>query len=140
MSATSPNVIVFLVDDLGQRDLGCYGSTFYETRNVDRLAKEGMRFTDAYAACPVCSPTRAALMTGQWPQRVGITDYIGAPMVPQDWKRNTKMLPAPYSDRLDPERANTGQIDEAIRLCHFFRGEVASRAGRMVAGESRVRH
>ena len=77
-----PNVVFFLADDLGQRDLGCYGSTFYETPNLDRLAKDGARFTDAYAACPVCSPTRASIMTGQWPQRTGITDYIGAPMQP----------------------------------------------------------
>lgn len=51
-----PNIVFFLVDDLGQRDLGCYGSTFYETPNLDRLAKQGALFTDAYAACPVCSP------------------------------------------------------------------------------------
>ena len=80
MPASKPNIVFFLADDLGQRDLGCYGSTFYETPNLDRLAREGARFTDAYAACPVCSPTRASLMTGQWPQRTGITDYIGAPL------------------------------------------------------------
>src|SRR5687768_6000736 len=69
-AATSkPNIVFFLADDLGQRDLGCYGSAFYETPNLDRLAKEGARFTDAYAACAVCSPTRASIMTGQWPQR-----------------------------------------------------------------------
>ena len=92
-SAERPNVVFFLVDDLGQRDLGCYGSEFYETPNLDRLAAEGARFTNAYAACPVCSPTRASLMTGQWPQRLGITDYIGAPLTPEQWKRNTKFLP-----------------------------------------------
>src|ERR671914_813113 len=73
------NFVFILADDLGQRDLGCYGSTFYETPHLDRLAREGAKFTDAYAACPVCSPTRASLLTGQWPQRTGITDYIGAP-------------------------------------------------------------
>ena len=71
-----PNVILILTDDLGWRDLGCYGSTFYETPNLDRLAAEGMRFTDAYAACPVCSPTRASILTGKYPARVGITDWI----------------------------------------------------------------
>ena len=71
-----PNVVVFLVDDLGARDVGCYGSTFYETPNVDRLAAEGMRFTAAYSTCPVCSPTRASMMTGRYPQRSGITDFI----------------------------------------------------------------
>ncbi|MFN9789153.1 MAG: sulfatase-like hydrolase/transferase, partial [Pirellulaceae bacterium] len=79
------NVVLFLVDDLGQRDLSCYGSTFHETPNLDRLASQGNRFTDAYAACPVCSPTRASLMTGQWPQRLGITDFIGAPLLPSAW-------------------------------------------------------
>src|SRR5687768_2761762 len=79
-AAPPPNIVFFLADDLGQRDLGCYGSTFYETPNLDRLARDGARFTDAYAACPVCSPTRASIMTGQWPQRTGITDYIGAPL------------------------------------------------------------
>ena len=57
--AIPPNLILFLLDDLGWRDLGCYGSTFYETPNLDRIASEGMQFTDAYAASPVCSPARA---------------------------------------------------------------------------------
>ena len=70
------NFVFVLVDDLGWTDTGCYGSRFYETPNVDRLAGEGMRFTDAYAACPVCSPTRASIMTGKYPARVGITDWI----------------------------------------------------------------
>ena len=61
------NVVFFLVDDLGWRDLGCYGSSFYETPHIDELAKEGVRFTQAYAACHVCSPTRASIMTGKYP-------------------------------------------------------------------------
>ena len=65
-----------MIDDLGQRDLGCYGSTFYKTPNIDRMAKDGLRFTDFYAACPVCSPTRASILTGRYPQRMGITDWI----------------------------------------------------------------
>jgi arylsulfatase A-like enzyme len=71
-----PNIIFILTDDLGWSDLGCYGSTFNETPNLDRLAKEGMRFTDAYAACNVCSPTRAAIMTGKYPARLRITDWL----------------------------------------------------------------
>ncbi|MEZ4679102.1 MAG: sulfatase-like hydrolase/transferase [Caldilineaceae bacterium] len=67
-----PNIIFILIDDMGWRDLGCYGSSFYETPNLDRLASEGMRFTDAYAACPVCSPTRASIMTGKYPATLGI--------------------------------------------------------------------
>jgi arylsulfatase A-like enzyme len=71
-----PNVVFVLADDLGWRELGCYGNTFNETPHLDRLASSGVRFTHAYAAAPVCSPYRAALMTGQWPARVGITDYL----------------------------------------------------------------
>jgi len=73
-----PNVIVILVDDLGWMDLSCQGSRYYETPNVDRLAAEGMRFTDGYAACAVCSPSRYAVMTGRYPARGGITDWIRA--------------------------------------------------------------
>jgi len=71
-----PNIVFVLADDLGWAELGCYGNKFNETPNLDKLARAGMRFTDAYAAAPVCSPFRAALMTGQWPARVGITDYL----------------------------------------------------------------
>ena len=73
-----PNIILINVDDLGWTDLGCYGSRYYETPHIDRLASEGMRFTDAYAAAAVCSPTRASLMTGKYPARIGITDWIRA--------------------------------------------------------------
>jgi len=59
-----PNIVFFLVDDLGWSDVGCFGSSFYDTPNIDRLAAEGVRFTDAYAACHVCSPTRASILTG----------------------------------------------------------------------------
>ncbi len=71
-----PNFLFFLVDDLGWADLGCYGSTFCETPHTDRLAASGVRFTDAYAAAPVCSPTRASIMTGKHPARLDITDWI----------------------------------------------------------------
>jgi len=71
-----PNVVLIVIDDLGQRDLGCYGSAFYKTPNIDKMAKDGIRFTDFYAACPVCSPTRASIMTGRYPQRMNITDWI----------------------------------------------------------------
>jgi len=70
------NFVFILIDDMGWVDAACYGSTFYETPNIDRLAAEGMRFTDAYAACPVCSPTRASILTGKYPARVNITDWI----------------------------------------------------------------
>ena len=74
--AGKPNIVLFLIDDLGWRDLGCQGSTFYQTPNIDRLAGEGARFTDAYAACAVCSPTRAAILTGKYPARLLLTDWL----------------------------------------------------------------
>ena len=68
-----PNIVFILADDLGARDLACFGSTFYETPNLDRLAKRGTRFTQAYAASPLCSPTRSSILVGQYPARTGIT-------------------------------------------------------------------
>ena len=72
------NIILFLIDDLGWRDLGCQGSSYYQTPNIDRLAAEGSRFTDAYSACAVCSPTRAAILTGKYPARLLLTDWLPA--------------------------------------------------------------
>jgi arylsulfatase A-like enzyme len=118
-----PNIVFFLVDDLGQRDLGCYGSTFYETPHLDKLAKDGALFTNAYAACPVCSPTRASIMTGQWPQRTGVTDYIGAAAKPEDWKRNTPSLPAPYTDRLALEFTTLAEAVKTNGYATFFAGK-----------------
>jgi arylsulfatase A-like enzyme len=77
-AARPPNLILVLADDLGAMEPGCYGSRFNRTPHLDRLAARGVRFTEAYAAAPVCSPTRAALMTGLHPARVGITDFLGA--------------------------------------------------------------
>ncbi|MDE0739123.1 MAG: sulfatase [Planctomycetota bacterium] len=74
--APRPNVVVIFVDDLGWTDLGCYGSKFYETPRIDQLAKQGAMFTRAYSSCNVCSPTRASLMTGKYPQRVGFTSWL----------------------------------------------------------------
>ena len=71
-----PNIVFFLVDDLGWTDVGCFGSSFYETPNIDRLATEGVRFTQAYAACHVCSPTRASILTGKYPARLQLTDWL----------------------------------------------------------------
>ena len=93
-----PNIIFILIDDLGWRDLSCYGSPFYETPHLDRLATEGMRFTDAYAACPVCSPTRASLLTGKYPATLGLTDWI-------DWggkchPRRGQVVDVPYIKQL----------------------------------------
>lgn len=91
-----PNIVMILIDDMGWRDLQCFGSTFYETPNIDALAAEGTVFTQAYASCPVCSPSRASLMTGKYPARVGLTQYLGG----HDWG---KLLEVPYVDHLPLE-------------------------------------
>jgi arylsulfatase A-like enzyme len=80
-----PNIVFILIDDLGWRDLGCYGSSFYESPHIDQLARQGVKFTQAYAACCVCSPTRASILTGQYPARLHLTNYLsGRP--PKDAK------------------------------------------------------
>ncbi|MFW5901147.1 MAG: sulfatase, partial [bacterium] len=88
-----PNVVVVLADDLGWKRLGCYGSDYYETPNLDELASDGMRFTQAYTAAAVSSPTRASIMTGQHPARLNITDFIPGgefsdrPLQRPDWQK-----------------------------------------------------
>jgi len=81
---SKPNFLFILADDFGWSQLGCYGSDFYETPNIDRLARQGMKFTDAYAACPVCSPTRASIMTGRYPARLHLTDFIAGGNYPHE--------------------------------------------------------
>lgn len=122
LSAAPPNFVVFVVDDLGWTDVGCYGSSFYETPNIDRLASEGARFTDAYANCPVCSPSRASLMTGRWPSRTGVTDYIGAAQ-PDAWGRNTRLRPAPYDERLALEETTVAEVLKTAGYATFYAGK-----------------
>ncbi len=74
--APKPNVVIVFVDDLGWKDLGCYGSSLYETPNIDQLAGQGAVFSRAYSSCNICSPTRASLLTGKYPQRVGFTSWL----------------------------------------------------------------
>lgn len=120
-----PNIVFFLVDDLGWRDLGCFGSTFYETPNIDAMAAGGMRFTQAYAANPVCSPTRASIMTGKYPTRLGITTYIdqAGGNQPENWDRNTPFLPAPYSDRMPLEEVTIAEALKEAGYATFFAGK-----------------
>lgn len=92
-----PNVILILLDDLGWADLGCYGSTYHKSPHIDRLAAEGMRFTQAYAAAPVCSPTRAALLTGRWPARLHVTDWL-----PGSFDQPTHRLAKPKTETVLP--------------------------------------
>src|SRR5579871_4379599 len=74
--ADKPNIIFMLVDDMGATDAGCFGSKFYQTPNIDRLAQDGLKFTHAYAACCVCSPTRASIISGRYPAELHLTDWI----------------------------------------------------------------
>jgi arylsulfatase A-like enzyme len=73
-AADRPNILFILVDDMGWKDLACYGHELHETPNIDQLAADGMRFTNAYAACPICAPSRAAIMTGKFPSNTGFVD------------------------------------------------------------------
>lgn len=88
-----PNIVLILADDMGQHQLGCYGNPFYETPNLDRIAARGMKFVNGYAAAPVCSPTRASIMTGKYPARLHITDFIPGNPYPKaklqtpDWQK-----------------------------------------------------
>lgn len=102
-----PNIVMFLIDDLGWKDLGCYGSELFETPNIDRLAEQGMTFTDAYSACTVCSPTRAAVLTGKYPGRLNLTDWIPG------HERNDRKLQVPDWIRYLEKRHTT--IPEALK-------------------------
>ena len=111
-----PNVIVILVDDMGWRDLSCQGSEFYETPHIDRLAAAGMRFTQGYSACTVCSPSRAAIMTGQYPARLHITDWIAghqrphAKLLPPDWTKHLPLETVTVAERLKTAGYATASI------------------------------
>jgi arylsulfatase A-like enzyme len=117
-----PNVVLIVADDLGWRDLSGQGSTFYESPRIDALAKSGVRFTQGYATCQVCSPSRASLMTGQFPARLRITDWIGA-AEGTAWKRNTKLLPAYYRHELPPERVTIAEALNEAGYATFFAGK-----------------
>ncbi|MBD3375699.1 sulfatase-like hydrolase/transferase [candidate division KSB1 bacterium] len=112
----SPNFIVVLIDDMGWTDAGCYGSSYYQTPHIDRLAAEGMKFTNGYAACAVCSPTRAALMTGRYPARIGITDWIRARFqggeIPDDQTFEPKYVGGPDKELLCPQNPLWMELDE----------------------------
>ncbi|MBV1851334.1 sulfatase [Catellatospora tritici] len=121
--ATPPNVIVVLIDDLARRELGCYGNTFNETPHMDRLAADGTRFTHGYSAAPVCSPTRASIVTGQYPARVGITEFLGP--------SGDDFLPTSFQTLPETLRGagyRTGLIGK-WHLSETYTGEVRDRPG-----------
>jgi arylsulfatase A-like enzyme len=104
------NFVFFLIDDLGWTDVGCYGSSFYETPNINRLASQGMRFTDAYAACPVCSPTRGSILAGKYPARLGITQWIGGSNKPTEYKHNMALEEVTIAEALKEAGYATGFV------------------------------
>jgi uncharacterized sulfatase len=115
-SGDKPNIILILADDQGVHQLSCYGSDFYETPSIDRLAAEGMKFTNAYAAAPVCSPTRASIMTGKYPARLHLTDYIKGSS-PKD----KKLLVPQWSPFLPLEEVTIAEaLKSAGYLCGHF--------------------
>src|SRR5690606_2989317 len=96
-----PNIVFFLIDDMGYSDLGCYGSEYYETPNIDKLARDGMKFFDAYSSSTVCSPTRASILTGKYPGRLHITHAI--PIEGHMRLENTLLMDAEYVKNLPLE-------------------------------------
>ena len=117
-----PNFVFILTDDLGVKDIGIEGSTYYETPHIDGLAMSGMRFTQGYATCQVCSPSRASIMTGKFPARHGITDWIGAAET-WDWKRNGKVLPAEYRRNLNHDDTTIAEALKEVGYKTFFAGK-----------------
>ena len=118
-----PNFVFFLADDLGWADLSCYGSSFYETPNLDRLAAEGTRFTQAYAACPVCSPTRASIMTGKYPARLDITDWIPGRQTYRAGLPQDRFLPKPFRKELPLEEITLAEALKEAGYTTCFAGK-----------------
>lgn len=116
-AAPKPNIVFILIDDMGWADGGCFGSQYYQTPNLDRLAKAGMRFPQAYAACAVCSPSRAALMTGKYPARLHLTDWIPGEAAPTnsrfrlpDWQQHLPLEETTIAKALKKLGYATGHI------------------------------
>jgi arylsulfatase A-like enzyme len=123
--SVKPNILFILADDFGYHDLSCMGSNYYETPNIDRIAAEGMIFTDGYATCQVCSPSRASIMSGKFPARHGITDWIGA-RTGEDWRklgRFNKLLPADNGDHLPHEYITLPEALKDNGYKTFFAGK-----------------
>ncbi|WP_244948065.1 sulfatase [Cyclobacterium qasimii] len=121
----APNVLFILVDDMGYADLGYAGSTFHETPNIDKLAKESFQFTNGYSGSRVCSPARATIMTGQFTSSHGITDWIGA-KEGETWRehnRHDPMLPANYIHQLPKESTTLAEAFKANGYKTFFAGK-----------------
>ena len=110
-----PNVVMIIADDLGWSQIGCYGSSFYKTPNIDKLAKSGIKFTNAYSAASICSPTRAAIMTGKYPARLDLTDFIpgntpkNKPLLtPEDWQKYLPLKELTIAEKMQSSGYSTG--------------------------------
>lgn len=120
-AAEKPNFVFFIVDDMGWSDLGCTGSPLYETPNIDRIAAEGMKFTQAYSACTVCSPSRAAFLTGKYPARLRVTDWIAghkrphAKLRPPNWTMHLPLEETTLAEALK----NAGYATASIGKWHL---------------------
>ncbi|MCR9052845.1 MAG: sulfatase-like hydrolase/transferase [Phaeodactylibacter xiamenensis] len=124
-SETPPNIVFILADDFGWKDASYNGSEYYETPNIDRIAKKGFKFTNGYATCQVCSPSRASIMTGKFPARHGITDYIGA-WSDTIWRgagRFTALLPAKYDQALNSADTTLAEVLQTAGYRTFFAGK-----------------
>jgi arylsulfatase A-like enzyme len=122
LQAKDRNFVFILVDDLGQKDIGIEGSKFYETPNIDKLAGDGMRFTNGYATCQVCSPSRASIMLGKYPARIGITDWIGAATGTR-WNRNDRVLPSANKSGLPHDDVTLAEALKEAGYKTFFAGK-----------------
>lgn len=121
----APNILFILADDYGWNDVGCMGSSYYETPNLDNLAAQGLRFTNGYAACQVSSPSRASIMTGKYTPKHGITTWIGE-AAGEKWRksgRHSKMLPAEYRHSLDPGEVTIAEALANNGYATFFAGK-----------------
>ena len=121
-TARQPNVLFILADDLGWRDLNVTGSDYYESPNIDRIARTGIQFLNGYATCQVCSPSRASILTGKLPARLHITDWIGAKSG-YNWKRNGRILPAEYLRDLPHEEITLVETFRNAGYKTFFAGK-----------------
>ncbi len=124
-SDSKPNILFILADDFGYHDMSVMGSDYYETPNIDRIAREGMIFTDGYANCQVCSPSRASIMSGKFTARHGITDWIGA-RTGEEWRkagRFNKLLPPEYVHNLPHEYTVLPEAMKEAGYKTFFAGK-----------------
>lgn len=120
-----PNVLFILADDFGNHDMSGEGSAYYETPNIDRISNEGMNFTNGYATCQVCSPSRASIMSGKFPARHGITDWIGA-RTGEEWRkagRKNQLLPPEYVRQLPSEYTTLPEAMKSAGYKTFFAGK-----------------